>query len=146
MNRARTLHEATQLALDGHKVLVSCPCVEPELAEALIEGTASTFLLYDTPKKCVHEPNGPGWAVRFRDHGEVFFSPFYSEEDRYFDYLFTLRSVDEVRAEIIAKGIFPTKIPIEWHPAVSLMREPLRIPSRYERIQANMGALWVTSL
>lgn len=141
MNQARALHEATQLALKGHKVLVSCPCVDPEWAERLIGGLASTFLLYETPKKCVHEPNGPGWAVRFRNQGEVFFSPFYSEDDRYFEYLFTLRSVDEIRAEIVSKGIFPVNIPLEWNPAISLIREPVYVPSRYERVRANMGAL-----
>jgi hypothetical protein len=145
MNQARALHEATQLALKRHKVLVSCPCVDPEWAERLIGGLASTFLLYNTPKKCTHEPIGPGWAVRFRNQGEVFFSPFYSHEDRYFDYLFTLRSVDEIRSDLVTKGLPPFPIPLEWNPVTSLVREHVYVPSRYERIQANLGALWATS-
>jgi hypothetical protein len=137
MNQARALHEASQLAIKGHKVLVSCPCICTEPAERLIEGLADAFLSYDTPMKCVHEPIGPGWSVRLRNQGEVFFSPFYSNEDRYFEYYFGLRPVEEVRAEIIAKGIYPVNIPLEWNPATSLIRELVRVPTRYERIQAS---------
>lgn len=148
MNQARALHEATQMALKGRKVLVSCPGLGfgRELSETLIESVAHTSLLYTEPKLCTHEPNGSGWAVRFRDQGEVFFSPFYSKGDRYFEYLFELRSVDEIRSELVTKGLPPFPVPIEWKPAISLIQEPVYVPSRYERIQANLGALWATSL
>jgi len=149
MNQARALHEATQLALKGRKVLVLCPGLDcgRELSDTLIESVAHVSLLYTEPKRCTHEPNGPGWAVRFRDQGEVFFTFGFSKEDRYFEYLFRLRSVDEIRAEIIAKGLIPlpNRIPLEWHLATSLIREHVYVPSRYERIQANLGALWATS-
>jgi hypothetical protein len=145
MNQARTLHEATQLALKGHKVFVLCPCISSELPDRLISGVSTYFLLYNTPKKCTHEPSGTGWAVRLRNQGEVFFSPFYSEEDRYFDYMFSLRSVDEIRSDLVAKGLTPFMVPLEWNPAISLIRGPVYIPSRYERIQANLATLWVTS-
>lgn len=136
MNQARALHEATQLALKGNKVLVSCPCVDPELSERLIEGVSTSFLLYDSPIHCTSEPNGPGWAVRFRSGGEVFFSPFYSTEDHYFDYMLTLVSVDEIQSEMVAKGMPPSPVPLQWHPVISLVREPVYVPTRYERIMA----------
>lgn len=145
MNQVRTLHEATQLALKGHKVLVSCPCVDPALAESLISGIATTFLLYFTPRKCTHEPNGPGWAVRFRSQGEVFFSPFYSQEDRYFDYYFTLRPVEDIRSDLVDKGLPIFPVPLEWDPAIHLTQEPVCVLNRYKRIQAKLRSLWDTS-
>jgi hypothetical protein len=137
MNQARAFHEASQLAIKGYKVLMLCPCVDPKWAKCLIEGLADTFLLYATPMKCTHEPIGFGWSVRLRNQGEVFFSPFFSKDDRYFDYYFGLRPVEEIRAEIIAKGLYPVNIPLEWDPAISLIRELEHIPTRYERIQAS---------
>lgn len=147
MNQARALHEATQLALKGHKVLVLCPGLAcgRELSDTLIESVAHVSLLYTEPKRCTHEPNGPGWAVRFRDQGEVFFTFGFSKEDRYFEYLFSLRSVDEIRKENLDKGLYLDNIPLEWHPVTSLIRELVHVPSRYERIQANLRALWATS-
>jgi hypothetical protein len=147
MNQARALHEATQLALKGRKVLVLCPGLGcgRELSDTLIESVAHVSLLYTEPKRCTHEPNGPGWAVRFRDQGEVFFTFGFSKEDRYFEYLLELRSVDEIRKENRDKGLYLDNIPLEWNPATSLIRELVHVPSRYERIQAKLGPLWDTS-
>ena len=52
LNQVKVLHEATQLAFKGHKVLVSCPCVDPELAEKLIERVDGTLFLYDARMQC----------------------------------------------------------------------------------------------
>jgi hypothetical protein len=139
LNRARVLHEAIQLAIKGQKVIMSCPDLgtSEQMAKQLLEGVATNWLLYDEPKYCTHESSGPGWAARFRNQGEVFFSCFFSEDDRYFDTLFTLVPVEEIRAEIVAKGMFPIDIPLEWHSGTSLVRDPIYVPSRYERIMAN---------
>jgi hypothetical protein len=143
VNQARTLHEASQLAIKGYKVIVSCPCLPQgqDLAKRLLEGVAANYLLYKDPCSCTHEPTGPGWVVRFRNQGEVFFSCFFSEQDQYFDYYFGLRSVEEIRAEILDKGIVPISIPLKWKPVSSLIRENVYVPSRYERVQANFSAL-----
>lgn len=146
MNQARALHEATQLALKGHKVLMACPCICTEPAERLIEGLARTFLLYDTPRKCTHEPIGVGWSVRLRSQGEVFFSPFCSSEDRYFDYFFPLRSPDDIRSDLKSQGLPESSpIPLEWDTIVPLVREPVLILSRYQRVQVRMRSVWDTS-
>jgi hypothetical protein len=139
MNQARAFHEASQLAIKGYKVLMSCPCTFTKPAERLIEGLADSFLLYNTPMKCTHEPIGPGWSVRLRSQGEVFFSGgvFFSKENRYFDYYFGLRPVEEVQAEILSKVLYPVNIPIEWNPATLLIHESVHVPTRYERIQAS---------
>lgn len=139
LNRPRVLHEAIQLALKGQKVIVSCPDLgtSQEMAKQLLEGVSDLWLLYDEPRSCTHEPSGPGWAARFRNQGEVFFSCFYSEDDRYFDTIFPLVPVEEIRAEIVAKGFLPLAIPLEWHLGSSLVREPVYVPSRYERIMSS---------
>jgi hypothetical protein len=139
LNQPRVLHEAIQLALKGQKVIVSCPDLgtSEQMARQLLEGVATNWLLYDEPRYCTHEPSGPGWAARFRDQGEVFFSCFFSEKDRYFDAIFTLVPVDVIRAEIMDKGRFPIEIPLEWYPSISLVQAPVYVPNRYERIMAS---------
>jgi hypothetical protein len=118
---------------------VSCPDLDTsrQLAQQLLEGVSSIWLLYDKPQYCNHEPSGPGWAARFLNQGEVFFSCFFSEEDQYFDHIFTLVPVDEILAEIIHKGFYPCVIPLEWHRGSLLVHKPVYVPTRYERIMAN---------
>jgi hypothetical protein len=139
LNRAKVLHEAIQLAIKGQKVIVSCPDLDTskQMAKQLLKGVASNWLLYDEPRYCTHEPSGPGWAARFRDQGEVFFSCFFSVDDRYFDSIFTLVPVEEIRAGFLDKGLFPIVIPLEWYPGTLLVQNPVYIPNRYERIMAN---------
>lgn len=148
MNQARALHEATQLALKGHKVVMLCPDLDcgRGLAATLIKSVAHVSLLYTDPRICTHYPNEPGWAVRFRNQGEVFFTSGFSLDDTYFECLFKLRPFEEVRKEVMSQGISPTHIPSEWEPVISLIRIPAYVSSRYERVLANLRELWATSL
>lgn len=149
MNKARVLHEASQLAIKGKKSLVACPSIPQgrQLAEQLLGAVASNYLLYEHPCECTYEPIGSGWSVRFKNQGEVFFSPWFSSENRYFDFYFSLRPVEEIRNELKDQGLLnfrwvygyegearePT--PLGWESAKSLVQEDVRILSRYERIR-----------
>lgn len=147
LNTARVLNEAMQLALKGSKVFVLCthPNHGQGLAENLIEATASIYLLYDEPKECTHGSIG-GWAVRYRNNGEVFFSFWDPIGNDYFDHFFVFAPSEEIRAELVAKGDCPQVLPLFWTNDSSLVRQPVYVPNRYERVMANLqDSTWATS-
>ena len=138
LNSARMLNEAMQLAIKGSKVVVSCesPLHGQELARKVITATASVFLLYDHPQYCTHAQTGVGWSVRYKNNnGEIFFSSAEPAESNYFEHFFVFANIWEVRAELAAKGEFQEP-PATWVRDTSLVREPVYVPSRYERIMA----------
>ena len=140
LNTARMLHEAMQLAIKGSKVFVSClsPVHGEELAKAVIEATAFSYLLYARPKFCTHDETKVGWSVRYKtDNGEIFFSDAEPAKSSYFSHLIVFAPNEEVRAEFVAKGDFIQALPITWVSDTSLVREPVYVPTRYERIMAS---------
>jgi len=133
------LHEAMQLALKGSKVFVSCKdnTHGHELAKNTITATASIFLLIEHPQFCNHSPFGIGWSVKYRNNnGEIFFSNSEPTKSDYFDNFFVFAPYWElVCAELEDKGKLQEPEP-KWVIDTSLVREPVYVPTRYERIMA----------
>jgi hypothetical protein len=140
LNTARMLNEAIQSAIKGLKVLVSCTTVfqGQELAGRVIAATASVYLLYDQPQLCTHSPMGVGWSVRYLKGGEIFFCNAEPSQSDYFDLFLVFAPYAEVRAELVAKGQDPQLVPFTWVFDTSLVRKPVYVPTRYERILVNL--------
>ena len=141
LNQAKMLHEATQKGLGGSWVLVQVQNASAgqQCAKRVIESLASTFLDSGFPIVSNRDGLQWGWDVQFRSKGLLHFASTSLELYRSFQHVFLIAPMETTQKEILASNPYAVIFPTMWDYGSPLVCKPVYVPSRYERVLANVG-------